>query len=77
MTCLDCPVCRPPVGLPAVPEEKRPDGETWLCGTFQPAAPPLKPYRCTDPAGHIGDHVAEIDGEIFAFWSAGESKENN
>lgn len=45
------------------------EAEDWYCGAFQPA--PLrgmKPYRCTGPYGHTGDHKAAVDGEILAQW---------
>lgn len=41
----------------------------WYCGAFQASEIPGRiGYRCTDPAGHDGDHHAVIDGELVAIW---------
>ncbi|MGW5556872.1 hypothetical protein ACWER9_06570 [Micromonospora sp. NPDC003944] len=41
----------------------------WPCGAFQRDLPPgTKPYRCTEPYDHPGDHLVEIDGRVVAQW---------
>ncbi len=45
------------------------DDTAWYCGAFQPTPPDgMKPYRCTEPSGHTGDHRAVVDGSTVATW---------
>ncbi|MDG4796187.1 hypothetical protein [Micromonospora sp. WMMD1082] len=47
----------------------------WACGAVQHDAPPeLRPYRCSEPSGHDGDHRAVIDELTVDTWPRREPR---